>query len=151
MSSFFGIAAAMALTVVAGVGLVVQQILNADLRVSLGSAAWAGFISYIGGTLCMIVLILVMRDGVPSAAAIARSNWFSWVGGFFGAVFIAMGIFFIQRLGAATFIALLIAGQMLGSLLLDHYGALGLPQHPADATRLIGAALLVGGVILIRM
>ncbi len=150
MSSFFGLAVAMALTVASGVGLVVQQILNADLRVSLGSAAWAGLVSYIGGTLCMIVFVLAMREGLPGAAAIERTHWFSWTGGFFGAAFIAVAIFFIQRLGAATFFALLIAGQMLGSLALDHYGALGLPQHPADATRLLGAALLVAGVFLIR-
>jgi bacterial/archaeal transporter family-2 protein len=151
MSSFLGLAVSMALTVAAGVGLVLQQALNADLRVSLGSAAWAGFVSYIGGTLCMVVLILVMRDGVPGMAAIARTHWFSWTGGFFGAVFIALGIFLLQQLGAATFISLLIAGQMLGSVLFDHYGLFGLPQHPADATRLIGAGLLVAGVALIRL
>lgn len=148
--SFLGLAFSMAITVAAGVGLVLQQALNADLRVSLGSGAWAGLISYIGGTLCMIALILAMRDGVPSMAAFARTPWFYWTGGFFGAVFIALGIFLLQKLGAATFISLLIAGQMLGSLLFDHYGLFGLPQHPADATRLIGAAMLVAGVALIR-
>lgn len=148
--SLLGLAFSMAITVAAGAGLVLQQALNADLRVTLGSGAWAGLISYIGGTLCMIVLILVMRDGVPSMAAVARTPWFSWTGGFFGAVYIALGIFLLQKLGAATFISLLIAGQMLGSILFDHYGLFGLPQHPADATRLIGAVMLVAGVALIR-
>lgn len=148
--SLLGLALSMAITVAAGAGLVLQQALNADLRVTLGSGAWAGLISYIGGTLCMIVLILVMRDGVPSMAAVARTPWFSWTGGFFGAVYIALGIFLLQKLGAATFISLLIAGQMLGSILFDHYGLFGLPQHPADATRLIGAVMLVAGVALIR-
>lgn len=150
MSSFLALAFSMAITVAAGVGLVLQQALNADLRVTLGSGAWAGFISYIGGTLCMVVLILVMRDGVPSMAAFSRTPWFYWTGGFFGAVFIALGIFLLQKLGAATFISLLVAGQMLGSILFDHYGLFGLPQHPADATRLIGAVMLVAGVALIR-
>lgn len=148
--SLLGLALSMAITVAAGAGLVLQQALNADLRVTLGSGAWAGLISYIGGTLCMVVLILVMRDGVPSMAAVARTPWFSWTGGFFGAVYIALGIFLLQKLGAATFISLLIAGQMLGSILFDHYGLFGLPQHPADATRLIGAVMLVAGVALIR-
>jgi transporter family-2 protein len=151
MTGFLGLTVAMALTVASVVGLVLQQILNADLRASLGSAAWAGLISYVGGTLCMILFVLAMRDGIPSMAALTRTHWFSWTGGIFGAIFIAVAVLFIQRLGAATFIALLIAGQMLASLLFDHYGLLGLPQHPADATRLIGAALLVGGVILIRL
>nr|AIA15324.1 Protein of unknown function, DUF606 [uncultured bacterium]AIA15333.1 Protein of unknown function, DUF606 [uncultured bacterium] len=150
MSSFLALAFSMAITVAAGVGLVLQQALNADLRVSLGSGAWAGLISYIGGTLCMIALILVMRDGVPSMAAISRTPWFYWTGGFFGAIYIALGIYLLHSLGAATFLSLLIAGQMLGSILFDHYGLFGLPQHPADATRLIGAVMLVGGVALIR-
>ena len=140
-----------AVTVASGTGLVLQQALNADLRVSLNSAAWAGFISYIGGTLCMIVLIFIMGDGIPSAAAVVRTPWFSWTGGLFGAIYIALGILLLQQLGAATFISLLVAGQMIGSLLFDHYGLFGIPQHPIDLTRLAGAGLLVAGVVLIRL
>jgi transporter family-2 protein len=149
--SFWAFMVAAAVTAASGVGLVLQQALNADLRVSLNSAAWAGLISYIGGTLCMIVFILVMRDGVPSAAALARTHWFSWTGGLFGAIYIALAILLLQQLGAATFISLLVAGQMVGSLLFDHYGLFGIPQHPIDLTRLAGAALLIAGVVLIRL
>jgi transporter family-2 protein len=149
--SFWAFMVAAALTVASGVGLVLQQALNADLRVSLNSAAWAGLVSYIGGTLCMVVFILVMRDGVPGAAAVARTHWFSWTGGLFGAIYIALAILLLQQLGAATFISLLVAGQMAGSLLFDHYGLFGIPQHPIDLTRLAGAALLIAGVVLIRL
>jgi bacterial/archaeal transporter family-2 protein len=47
-------------------------------------------------------------------------------------------------------VALLVAGQMLASLAFDHYGMLGLAQRPADVTRIIGAVLLVAGVVMIR-
>jgi bacterial/archaeal transporter family-2 protein len=57
----------------------------------------------------------------------------------------------VPQLGAATFFALLIAGQMIGSIAFDHFGLLGVPVHPISAVRLAGAALLVGGVVLIRM
>jgi hypothetical protein len=67
------------------------------------------------------------------------------------AIFIGLGIFLVPQLGAATFFALLIAGQMLGSIAFDHFGLLGVPVHPISAVRVAGAALLVGGVILIRM
>jgi transporter family-2 protein len=151
MSSFWGLALPMVLAVASGAGIVVQQALNADLRVSLGSGAWAGLVSYLCGTVCMVLLILFLREGVPSAASLARVHWFSWMGGVFGAAFIAIALFFIQRLGAATFIALLIAGQLICSLLLDHYGVLGLEQHSASPMRLMGAALLMAGVVFIRM
>jgi len=141
----------MLFAVAAGVSLVVQQALNANLRTALNSAAWSGFMSYFLGVLCMAALALVMRDPIPSMATAARIPWFAWSGGLFGAIFIGLGIFLVPRLGAATFFALLIAGQMLGSIAFDHFGVLGVPVHPVSAVRIAGAALLVAGVVLIRM
>jgi len=53
-------------------------------------------------------------------------------------------------LGSATLIALIIAGQMLAAITLDHFGAFGLTPHPVNLSRLFGAALLIAGVILIK-
>jgi bacterial/archaeal transporter family-2 protein len=47
-------------------------------------------------------------------------------------------------------LALIVVGQMLGSLTFDHFGLLGIPQHPTTSTRLAGAVFLVLGVVLIR-
>jgi transporter family-2 protein len=141
----------MILAVSGGISLVVQQALNANLRTALNSAAWSGFVSYFLGVICMAVFALVLQDPIPSAATAARIPWYAWSGGLFGAIFIALAIFLIPKLGAATFFALLIAGQMLGSIAFDHFGLLGLPVQPVSAVRVAGAALLVGGVVLIRM
>jgi transporter family-2 protein len=134
----------------AGISFVMQQVVNADLRAALGSAAWAGFVSYIGGTVCMVALAIVLREAFPSAVAAAQSHWWSWSGGFFGAIYIAISIMLVPRLGAATFVALLVAGQMLSSVLFDHYGLFGVAQRSADLSRLLGSVLLITGVILIR-
>ena len=150
MSPLLGILGSALLAAGAGISFVMQQTVNADLRAALGSAAWAGFVSYLGGTLCMLALAAALREQLPSSAAVGHSNWWAWSGGFFGAIYIAVSILLVPRLGAATFIALLVAGQMLSSLAFDHYGLFGLVQRPADPSRLLGAALLIGGVILIR-
>jgi uncharacterized membrane protein YdcZ (DUF606 family) len=68
----------------------------------------------------------------------------------FGAIFIIAGIVLIPHLGAATFIALLVTGQMITAMAFDHFGLFGLAQRSADLPRLLGAALLVAGVILVR-
>jgi len=141
----------MILAVAAGVSLVVQQALNANLRYALNSAAWSGFMSYLVGVICMAAFALALRDPIPSATVAARIPWWAWSGGLFGAIFIALAIFLIPKLGAATFIALLVAGQMLCSLAFDHFGLLGIPVHPASLVRLAGAAFLILGVLLIRM
>ena len=107
--------------------------------------------SYLVGVICMAAFALALRDPIPSATVAARIPWWAWSGGLFGAIFIALAIFLIPKLGAATFIALLVAGQMLCSLAFDHFGLLGIPFHPASLVRLAGAAFLILGVVLIRM
>jgi transporter family-2 protein len=138
------------LAMVAGACIVVQQVLNANLRVALNSAAWSGFMSYFVGVVCMALLALALRDPIPSVTAAARIPWWAWNGGLFGAIFIGLAIFLVPQLGAATFIALLVTGQMLASVTFDHFGWLGLVQRSMDLSRLAGVALLIGGVILIR-
>jgi transporter family-2 protein len=138
------------LAVMAGGSVVVQQVLNANLRVALSSAAWSGFMSYFVGVICMALLALALRDPIPLASVAVRIPWWAWSGGLFGAIFIGLAILLVPQLGAATFIALLVAGQMLASLTIDHFGWMGLAQRSLDLPRVIGVALLIGGVVLIR-
>jgi transporter family-2 protein len=146
----FDLALPSALALVAGISVVIQQVLNANLRVELNSAVWSGFMSYLVGVLCMVALAMMLREPIPAAGAIARIPWWAWSGGLFGAVFIGLSILVAHQLGAAALIALLVTGQMIASIVIDHFGWLGLTQKPVDLPRLIGVGLLIGGVILIR-
>lgn len=98
----------------------------------------------------MAILVIGLRDPVPSLATVARIPWWAWSGGLFGAVYIGIAILLVPHLGAATFVALLITGQMLASVTFDHFGWLGLTQRAIDLPRLVGVVMLIGGVILIR-
>ena len=138
------------LAVAAGVSIVVQQVLNSNLRTALNSAAWSGFVSYFVGVVCMALLALALRDPIPSGDVAVHIPWYAWSGGLFGAIFIGLAIFLVPQLGAATFIALLVTGQMLASVTFDHLGWMGLAQRSVDLPRLVGVALLIGGVVLIR-
>ena len=138
------------LAIAAGASIVIQQVLNANLRFALSSAAWSGFTSYFVGLVCMALLAVALHDPMPTASTAARIPWWAWSGGLFGAIFIGLAIYLVPQLGAATFIALLVAGQMLASVTFDHFGWFGLAQRSIDLPRLIGVALLIGGVVLIR-
>ena len=138
------------LTVGAGISVLVQQALNANLRAELTSAAWSGFMSYFLGVLCMVALAIVLRNPVPSTTTIARVPQWAWSGGIFGAIFIALSIITIPKLGGAAYIGLLVTGQMIAALTVDHFGWLGVPERQIDLPRMLGVALLVGGVVLIR-
>ena len=138
------------LVVGAGISVALQQVLNANLRAELESPWWARCISYVGGTVVMLAVIVASGEPWLSSTMVARTSWISWTGGIFGALFIGISIIMMPRLGAAMVVALIVVGQMLGSLAFDHFGLLGLPQHSAGPIRLAGAILLILGVILIR-
>jgi transporter family-2 protein len=135
----------------AGVSFVFQQAVNANLRAEIGSPWWAGFISYLGGTLAMLAVAVALREPWLTGQTIARTSWMSWTGGIFGAIYIAISILLLPRLGAAMVVALIVLGQMIGALAFDHFALLGVPENPVSPMRLAGAALLVAGVVLIRL
>ena len=128
----------------------IQTAINADLGRRIGSPVWAAFISFAVGTAALTAAVLIRRDP-PSWTTLAGLPWLSWIGGLLGAAYVFIVVVATPRLGAAVVIGLAIAGQLLGSIALDHFGVLGLPEHPVNPWRLLGAALLVGGVLLIRI
>jgi bacterial/archaeal transporter family-2 protein len=139
-----------ALGLIAGLSFVMQQIVNTNLKNGLASPLWAAFVSYAGGTLLVALILLATQQGVPSRQAIAGTSWPSWLGGAFGLVYVLVSIVLISRVSAATSIALIVAGEMLTSVTFDHFGLLGLTKHPIGAMRVVGALLLLAGVVLIR-
>jgi transporter family-2 protein len=87
---------------------------------------------------------------MPFRSAWTTTSWWQWSGGLLGAVYVVATIVLAPRLGAATLIAAVVAGQMIASVLLDQYGLVGFPVHPLSALRLLGAGLVIGGVVLIQ-
>lgn len=82
----------MVLGLLGGAGLVVQASLIAGLRARLDSVAWAGLVSYLGGTLAMVIAILVARIAPPSLERASSIPLQWWIGGFFGAAYLAVAI-----------------------------------------------------------
>jgi transporter family-2 protein len=139
----------MFLGLLGGASLVVQASLNAGLRERLQSVSWAGFVSYLGGTIAMIIALAIGRVPLRVEQAVSVPLvW--WLGGFFGAAYLAIAIVLIPRVGAATLVALVVGGQLVASLVCDHFGWLGVPVHTLDVRRVAGALMLLGGVMLIR-
>ncbi|MBB4198379.1 hypothetical protein CCR94_22500 [Rhodoblastus sphagnicola] len=138
------------LAALAGVSAALQQVINAQLRAGLNSAVWANFANFLVGIVAIALTAAVLRAPIPQAGFAARVPWWGWTGGLLGAIYVGLAIVLVPRIGAATFITLLIAGQMIAAVLFDHFGVLGLTQRPLDVSRALGIALVLGGVILIR-
>src|SRR5215213_10815697 len=134
----------------AGALMPLQAGVNAQLARWVGHPVVASLISFAVGTLALFVYSAALRPQLPALGALAAAPWWVWAGGLLGSVFVTAAAAFAPRLGAATFISITIAGQVLVSVLLDHFGALGFAARPVTPLRLLGALLLVGGVLLVR-
>lgn len=132
-----------------GVGLIVQIGMNGTLRGALGGAIVAALINFLVGSVALAAFIGVTRTPLPVRAQFAAVPAWAWLGGILGAFYVASSVIVGPRLGAATLLALVVLGQLGTSLIVDHFGWLGFAQHPLTLVRLLGAALLFGGVLLI--
>jgi transporter family-2 protein len=138
------------LALAAGVLLPIQAGVNAQLRTALGSPVAAALVSFVVGTAGLAAVMLALRTSLPLRSAWAETSWWQWTGGLVGAAYVLASIVLAPRLGAATLVAAVVAGQMLSSVLLDQYGLVGFPVHPISAVRLLGAGLVIAGVLLIQ-
>lgn len=135
-----------------GTFMVIQTSINGQVRVRLGDPWQAAFLSTSVSTISLFILSAVMtRRLVPPLGKVAEGPWWLWTGGLLGACIVAASLYLVSKLGSAVLFALVITGQMVAALVMDHFGVLGLPVHHVNAQRVIGVVLLLAGVALIRL
>lgn len=122
---------------------------NARLAGAVSSPVNAALVSFLVGTVALSVLAAILHVR-PDGAAMRALPWHAWIGGLYGAVFVVAAAYAVPRLGVASTIVLMVAGQMALSLVLDHFGWMGVPARPVDLGRLAGVGLIVAGVLLVR-
>lgn len=136
-----------------GIGLVVplQAAVNHQLKITLGeSTLMAALVSFACGTLTLALVAVAMQEKWPSPGEVVQAPWWQLTGGAMGALFVFGTILLAPRLGFAVMMALIVAGQLLTSLVFDRYGLLGIPVRELTTPRVIGALFTVAGVVLVN-
>ena len=139
------------LAVIAGAVVPFQSAINANLSRGLGHPLWATLASLLVSLLVLLPIILALRLPLPSLAFISQAPLWMWAGGVFGVCFVALAVMLLPRLGASGFVVLALTGQVMASMVLDHFGLFGLVERQLTLPRLAGALLVVGGVVLIQL
>jgi bacterial/archaeal transporter family-2 protein len=134
---------------IAGMLAAIQAPTNAMLVRPVNSVIGAALISFAVGTFALAVLALALKIK-PNLPELGRLPPYAWLGGLYGAFFVSIAAFSAPRLGAASVVTLMIAGQLVASVTIDHFGAFGLPQRAFTVQRLVGMLLVLGGVLLFR-
>ena len=134
----------------AGAMLPFQAGINAQLATWVGSPVRAALVSFAVGTAALGALTAAFFRGWPGGERIGEAPWWVWIGGLLGAFYVAGSIVAAPRLGAVTLVAVILAGQAAASVVVDHYGWVGFPEHAITPGRIAGVALVAAGVALVR-
>ena len=132
-----------------GAATALQAPTNAKMMGAVGSPVNAAFVSFAVGTAALGILAVVLQVR-PDIAASRALPWYAWIGGLYGAIFVVAAAWGVPRLGVATTIILMVAGQLLLSVVLDHFGVMGMPKQPISLGRVAGIGLVIAGVLMVR-
>ncbi len=136
---------------VAGALMAIGVVWNAQLRTALVNPWLAAAISFIPVAFIFAVMFLLRPSPLPTRNDVAGVKWWMPLAGITGAVAVFAGLLFVDKVGAGAFNGLLITANLLTSVAMDHFGWLGMPKVKAGPARLLGAGLMVGGIVLISL
>ena len=123
---------------------------NGSLGKTLGSPYVATFFVFLVAASSMALLMTITQTPFPSITIIRQTNWAMWIGGLIVVMNILTFTIVPQKIGIGNMIILFIGGQIVSSVVIDHYGLLNFQQHPINWQRMAGVLLLVSGVVLIK-
>lgn len=138
------------LALAAGAMMPTQAAINNKLAVAVDSPITAAFISLFVGTVALFVYVVASGTPLGSITSAKNAPPIAWIGGLLGAFFVTAAVTLVPRLGVAMTFSLIIAGQMLVTIVIDHFGLLGVPVKEVSLVRVGGIMLITAGVVLIR-
>jgi len=133
-----------------GALLSVQAPINAMVGARLGHPLGAATFSFVVGTVFLVAVTLIVLRGEVAWGNVWSLPPLLWIGGLLGAIYITAAIVLTPKIGVGALIALTIAGQVVASLVLDHYGMLGVAVREITTGRVMGAILVVAGALMVR-
>jgi transporter family-2 protein len=132
-----------------GVAISVQAAVNGGLAAALGgNSVFAAFVSFACGTV-VLALAALARGGVGEAlAALPTQPPWRFAGGLLGAAFVFGTVYLAPRIGLLNMLVLVlvIAGQLLSSMVIDNFGLIHMTVRKVSPVRMVGALVMLAGV-----
>jgi transporter family-2 protein len=137
------------IAVLAGAIIAVQALINARLGQVLGNGMHAVVVSFVIGTVGAVAYCLIEGGPAASVEVLRGGPWWMWTGGLLGVAFVWSTIFAVPKIGVSVLFPLVVAGQMVAAIVLEHFGLLGSTVQPISWARVGGVLLVVLGVVVL--
>ncbi len=139
---------AVGLTAIAGGLVALQAPINSMLGRSVGTFQ-AAFLSFTIGTFVLAAIAILVKGGLGDLGHARHLSWYYLTGGLLGAAYVTSVLVTVRALGAGGVVAATIAGQLAVSVVVDHFGLLGVAKQPVTVARVVGVVLLALGTYLV--
>lgn len=124
-----------------------QSAINGHLGQVTGSPVSAALVSFAVGVTALVIVNIVLRWRPRIKHPEGKPNpWWMWIGGVLGALFIFGNAALVPQIGTGLTVVAGLLGSMLGSLIIDRVSG-----APIKSRQVLGIALLLTGVVLIRL
>lgn len=138
------------LTLLVGFCLPILASANGMLSKSLGSPLTATLGVFLVATVVISLVVIGSKSPGITATSLSKTDWRMWTGGIFVVLNIITFTLAPQKIGVGNMIILFISGQIISSVLVEHYGLLNFPVQVISWPRAIGLCFIIGGVILVK-
>ena len=136
------------LGVLCGVMIFTQTTINSQLREHAESPYASSLISFLFGTVLLLLLTIVIEGQLfPSLETLQSMEWWAYLGGALGIYVVLSAILVFPRIGGVQTVAIPIFGQMLMSLLIDYFGWFAMDKRPLSLINILGLIILVIGIV----
>lgn len=133
-----------------GVVLTTQVATNKQLGDHIHNAYIPAVANMVIGLIASALVTLAVTREWPTVEMVKTAPWYGWIaGGLLGIVYLTGSILIAPKIGAGPLIGLVVAGQIIFSVMIDNYGWFGFELHAANLPRLVGCLLLICGVALV--
>ncbi|RHB48521.1 DMT family transporter [Exiguobacterium sp. AM39-5BH] len=127
-----------------------QTAINGYLGTVLESALKGALVSFVVGTVTLLLILVVLRPNVEWRG-LRGQPWWIWLGGIIGALFIGGNVLIVPMVGTGIAVVIVIVGLLCGSLLIDRFGWFGAAKNPVTGIQLVSLLVMVIGIMLIRL
>ena len=136
----------------AGSFIPVVGILNGRVGRALGEPLHASVLLFGVAILLAITVAVLAGRGLPNIGDFRQLQPVEYLAGFVVAFYVISATVLAGKIGVANFIVMAVSGQIIFSLLIDHFGLFGAPIRPVNLLlQLGGASMLLGGLVITQL
>ncbi len=138
-----------ALALITGALIPIQAATNAAFSKSIGNPIATGIMVFVIGFVGMLIFSIFSKTQLPTLQGLKQAPLYGYLGGLIVATYVIMITILTPRIGVGSAIGLIVTGQILCAVAIDHFGLFNVAVRHITISRVLGMLLMIAGIYLV--